>query len=148
VCTDVDSNVKESNEGNNCDSITFTIQAKKYGPDLIIKSPTASPGEPIEGDFVSFSGVVKNQGEVFADESTTQLRMDLGGDGTWDVTLYKIVARGLPRGGSFAASWPSTWKAQVGTHIFEICSDTANQVAESDENNNCALATIYVKEKL
>ncbi len=105
-------------------------------PDLIIEPRATEPLNPVAGNPVTFSAVVKNIGGAAAGSSATRFRLDIGKDGTWNV--QQVISTGsLAINGMETETWSRVWLAREGEHKFEICADINNAVAESDETNNC-----------
>jgi hypothetical protein len=102
---------------------------------------------------VGFQGTIRNIGAGSSLVSSySRLRIDLGRNGSWDITLtpdqVSAILAGTAPGpaGSETEVWSWTPVAgQEGNHYFEICADTSNtavnnnRVAESNELNNCTL---------
>ncbi|MEK7607214.1 MAG: CARDB domain-containing protein [Patescibacteria group bacterium] len=84
-----------------------------------------------------FSAYVRNRGDVVAGSSMIRVRVDIGANGSWDVTSKFAEAASLAPGAQVFVKIPLTWNAPAGTSIFEICADTEKSVQESDESNNC-----------
>jgi subtilase family serine protease len=96
-------------------------------PDLIVQSLTWSPLTPSIGENVTFTAIIKNQGD-----STSQ---------TGQVTLYidgfAAVTEEMPEiDASGSAKCVLKWTATSGNHKLKITADATNRVTESDETNN------------
>lgn len=102
--------------------------------DLIIQSPDIS-GALVSGNNLSFSGRVKNQGGVTAGASQTRLQIDIGNNGSWDITLDNPTSP-IDADKNKKIDWDDAWTAQAGTHSYRIIADATNQVSESNESNN------------
>lgn len=63
--------------------------------------------------------------------------IDLGNDGTWDVSLAADSVNELGRGMGTAVR-SSEWTPEIGTHAVRACADSNNTIDESDETNNCS----------
>ncbi|MBI2096856.1 MAG: hypothetical protein HYT40_01730 [Candidatus Sungbacteria bacterium] len=114
--------------------------------DLIIDSHNSAPPNPIPGQLMSFTGVVKNQGTIGAGASTARLRIDLNNNG-WSPGEPEFTAPTgalAPNGGSETESWTNIWAAVLGTHRYQICADSTDVVVESNNANNCNGATTGV----
>lgn len=126
-------------------SCTTTAQ-----PDLITTS--LAPATQIQGSSSpAFSATVRNQGNGSATAvSSTRLRIDTGGDGSFDTTAANRSTGFLTAGGSEAESWSGVWSAPACpgatacNHRFEVCTDIGNAVSESNENNNCSIQNFTV----
>lgn len=114
---------------------TYTANARDIrhviqGPDLISENLTHSPPEPMAGTSMNFQGTVKNQGGP-AGASQTRLRIDVGNNGSWDVTPPNNATGALAKGATETETWSNVWTAVLGTHAFEICADATNVVNEA-----------------
>jgi subtilase family serine protease len=114
----------EGVEDNNAETANFTISA----PDLIIESITWPAGEPPTGDNVTFTVIIRNQGDAKADYAHLNYYVD-----------GEYLASG-----QFKALRPdaktevpfSTLMSQTGPHTIRVVIDEKNEVLESDEANN------------
>ncbi|MBI2638174.1 hypothetical protein HYW83_01140 [Candidatus Peregrinibacteria bacterium] len=107
-----------------------SIAAPACGPDLIVTTPiTITPAAPLEGNSVTFSATVKNQGLISGTASTTNAKID-------GVTIASNANTGaLGINATESESW--AWTATKGDHTLEVCADINKTVGEIDENNNC-----------
>lgn len=112
-------------------------------PDLIIENLSITTGLKA-GDQVTISGTVKNTGGSSAAASQTRLRIDIGNNGTFDVTPANNSTASLSINATEIETWTNVWTAVGGTHKFEICADNQATIAESNEANNCATQTFSV----
>jgi CARDB protein/Ig-like domain-containing protein len=152
VCSDVPRNdVSELGyEGQNCnewngDEFTFTVTGGAKQPDLIVIEPNYDPKPPSVGSSVKFAGSIKNNtvGSNVG-ESVARLRIDVGNNGSWDVTPATQTVTARAGGTAERKTWNAAWTATAGTHAYEICADTGNTVTESNETNNCTKQTFTV----
>lgn len=97
-------------------------------PDLVLSGLTANPPNPRVGDSVTVSGVVRNQGTGDAGSFVVELRDSAG---TERRTVNGLVA-GASAGFSFSR------RVNQLSETFVVIADAANQVPESNENNNTA----------
>jgi hypothetical protein len=115
-----------------------------YPPDLITKNLSVTNCAS-QGNVCTFSGVVENTGSSTAGAtSATRLRIDVGNDGSYDVTPATQSTGNLAAGATETETWSNAWTATAGTHRFEICADVNNNVSESNETNNCTTQTFNV----
>lgn len=109
-------------------------------PDLKIDSFIFSPQIIYTGESAIFTVNIKNQGNATAANAVIKLKVDnvekLGGDSTPTLEAGAADPAYL--------EWLVTEAA--GSHAINICVDTTNAVAESNENNNCINGTINVME--
>lgn len=143
ICADVNNTVSEGNEKNNCASRVFEVIKK---PDLIVSSISFSPLYPGLNQYITFNGVIKNQGDATSSLSQARLRIDAGNNGSWDVVVSPDQSvSGLAPAGTATITWQSAWQASFpGTSAFEICADAAITVNELNELNNCASRMFWV----
>ena len=114
-------------------------------PDLIVSSVNFSPLYSGLGDYITFSGAIKNQGEAVSAPSQARLKIDTGNNGSFDVIVSpdQSVSELVP-GETKVSIWPK-WQASFpGLNAFEICADAGGALNESNEQNNCARQTFYV----
>lgn len=148
VCADIGNAVQETSESNNCyvpSTLPATVAAASVPPsstfaDLVVFSTVFNSPQGLEaGKPISVGATIKNQGAGASDVSAVRFRLDIGGDGTYDVTLGESTLGGLTSGSSqFINS--TEWIAQAGTILYEVCVDLGNLVQESNESNNCHTA--------
>ncbi|MFY9462504.1 MAG: CARDB domain-containing protein [Candidatus Sungiibacteriota bacterium] len=141
LCADEpDSVIDELIENNNCDSRVFTVGPR---PDLVIsENPGIFSGEPTASSTITFKGTVKNQGGSNAAASfQNSFRIDLGNDGSTDVTLSPHPTIANLASGATQSVISANWTAAVGTHRVILCADEPSQtIIEANETNNCSPA--------
>ncbi|MFC2006099.1 CARDB domain-containing protein [Chloroflexota bacterium] len=115
--------VAEGNESNN--EKTATIQI--FPPDLVIQSITWSPANPLQGDNITFTVTIRNEGSAKADYSSVAFHID-------DARLDFATTGPINPGGTISETF--SWIAQGGSHIAKAVADPYNKVVESDDNNN------------
>lgn len=109
-------------------------------PDMTVDTMTVL-GTLNAGQSLGFRGTVRNTGSASTVASESRLRIDVGNNGSWDVTVSPNQSTGvLAPSGSEIETWNNAWTATAGTHRFEICADTTGVVTESNEGNNCSPA--------
>jgi hypothetical protein len=111
----------------------------KAQPDLIVTDISWSPATPKEGDNITFSATIKNQGTAPTPGGVKHgIGFYVDGVGkTWSDLVTTSLAPGESRvqvadGGYIAA----TWKATTGLHSIEAYIDDGNRIPESNEINN------------
>jgi len=120
----------------------FEVYGENEGgtPDLIVTDITSSPASPLAGDAVTFSAVVKNQGDG-ATPAGTIIGVSFWIDGT-QVSWSDTYTASLPPGASVTltansgSSGSAIWQAASGTHTVMAWVDDINRINESNENNN------------
>lgn len=137
---------KDSSGATNSATCNVTVTTPPAGPDLITYSLSVSPSSSTVGDLLTFSGIVKNQGETGADASKTTLSVDGDGDVNSDGNYYNDpsdfssnnATGDLATGVTEMEVWTDAWTATAGAKKFKICADTDNEVTEDNETNNCS----------
>jgi len=138
---DFNDSVAESDETNNEKEINFS---GTVAPDLIISDITWSPVNPAEGELVTLTVTVGNQGEGTAEQFWVRFYVD-----------GSSPPKNLPYGESSMFSidklYPAEtttaifkWYALAGTHIVKFVADSYEYVPESDETNNPKTVTLTV----
>lgn len=126
-------------------------------PDLIVSSIGWSPAI-VENSYIQFSATVKNNGGAETVGSPVNLRFCINNascatstTGRIGVSDPSLLAADLPLGATkFAAAVnaPATWRAVTGNYILYACADTANNVPEANETNNCKTQSFTVRPDL
>lgn len=111
----------------------LTVDGAGFLPLVDIIEKDRAPFEAV------FSAIVSNKGKQESGAFRARVRVDNGGNGTWEAVSPSLVSvPTLAVGAQTLIKLPLEWKAAVGTYTFEICVDPGNNVAELDEKNNCA----------
>ena len=111
-------------------------------PDLVVTSIVTNNNRNVkEGDKVTVSATVKNQGNASAPASTTQFLLD-------NVTILGSVATNALNAGAqltLTIQWDT--RSQRGSHVIKVTADAGQPptVTESDETNNSSTATVTVQ---
>ena len=112
-------------------------------PDLVVSSITPAASSVAQGTNLSFSYVVKNQGNAAAGLNYSSWQVDskpvVGSGNVWD----KLSSLAAGATASFTDSI-STSGLSVGTHTLWVDADNWNNVAESKETNNSTSVTFNV----
>ncbi|PYL97241.1 MAG: hypothetical protein DMF18_03180 [Verrucomicrobia bacterium] len=97
-------------------------------PDLIVSALTASNNQARQGDKVTFTATIKNQGQASAAASKTEFLLDGA------TVLGLIDTPALAPGGSatVTVNW-LTASAKKGQHTIKATADKTNVVAESND---------------
>lgn len=135
VTADAAGTVDEVHEDNNAND-DLTLDVAPTDPDLIVANIITQPIAPEPGDEVNIQATIENAGDEAADASSAKLTID-GSVITPDATVET-----LDPGEQAAALW--TWNASAGVHELEAEADVADDVAESDEDNNVRNRTLTV----
>ncbi len=110
---------------------SFTIQAPAR-PDLVVDSVTFTPSAPTLGTMLTFSVVVRNQGNAAAGTFTVRLQ---GAGPSQDRTVASLAAGATT---TLSFSLPLSTSPET----FTATADALNQVAESNEGNNTRQVTV------
>ena len=140
ACVDPQNNIPESNENNNCASVTIYVGA----PDLFFESAIVSNPSPVEGGDIKISVRVKNRGpgEAFdaelkyyrSNDNTLDTTNDTYLGETHDYTISSLSPDDSPKEHStFPFAAPST----AGTYYYFACVETTG---DSNPSNNCSQA--------
>jgi subtilase family serine protease len=129
VVIDPYNNIVESDESNN--ELMATDILNSRSADLTIDSVSWSPLEPLPGETVTFSVIVRNGG--YGDATYTQLDFYVD-----DANIAFSRIGELPSGN--ATNEMFTWIAEEGAHTIRVVADSENEVFESDEDNNEKIA--------
>lgn len=137
ICADSTLVVTETDNNDNC--VEGFYDVLPLPPDLIIDAPLPpiSPASPTQGQSITFSGTVRNQGSSATGPTQTAILIDVApaGAGAEDVTV-PVATAGIAAAGSAAIS--GNWTGTLGNHSYRICADSANEIIESNEANNCS----------
>lgn len=120
---DIWNKVKEGDETNNENTITFFTEA----PDLIIENIVWSPQNPSKNDDVSINATVRNQGSGRADANHMAYYID-------SELISTLPVGALEANESVNITF--SWKAAEGEHSIKTVIDHYQNVVESDETNN------------
>jgi len=129
VCADYLNEIAESNESNNCKLNTFTL------PDI----PDFTVLKKSEG-WISYQGktfnvtfTICNNGTATAAASTANITTDDGGNATASIPSLAPNTCNTTTVGPFT---------MIGDSVnVTVCADYLNEIAESNESNNCKLNT-------
>lgn len=143
MCADALFEVAETDEINNCLADTFKVTA----PDLRVQPLGFEPASLFEEGFVGFKSLIENRGDKKAGPSSARFRIDVGNNGTWDISI-NAPAGAVDVGQSESKEWAPNWSAALGTHRYEICADVNSEISESNENNNCVVFQFNVQKKI
>jgi len=138
--------------------IKLGIKRTGSGPNLVAED-LAAQGLSEEDAPLSFTGTIRNYlSSMVAGASQARFRLainsDLDPDPTnpiWDIVFDLNDVASLPvKGYQFVASLPpkSPWTAVIGTHTIELCADVGNKVTETDETDNCQIASFPIGKAL
>src|SRR5437667_285221 len=131
--------VKDNSGANSSNTASVEIKAEA-APELIVSILVASNNQAKQGDKVTFTATIKNQGFASAGPSKTEFKLD------GKTVLGTIDTPSLAVGATAQVSvnW-YTANAKQGNHTVVATADKANTVAESNENNNTKSITVYLQ---
>ncbi|MBI4286474.1 MAG: leucine-rich repeat domain-containing protein [Chloroflexi bacterium] len=120
--------VIEADESNN--ALVRNTPAVAY-PDLWVSGVTWQPQTILHGKIVTFSATVENKGGATTREFLVRFEVN-------SIVIGAQKVSGLAS--SITVNQP--WVASVGAQNVRVTADSSSVVAESDETNNIALATL------
>ena len=128
VCVDYYDFIPESKQDNNCREESYTIEIEY--PDLTVTDISWTPSSPEEGDTITFTVYIKNQGPV-----------DTSAWGSFDVPYYidaleegEWIIDNIEAGETLSKQF--LWTATAGSHTVSAYADKGGFIPEGDENNN------------
>ena len=145
---DINNDIAEgNNEGNNA-SCTVTQVVVSY-PDLVLTDVTPATTNINQGDYVSVSTTVLNQGLVMSDSSKVGFSLsmnDMYGDGDDIATIYKHTVASLAANESSTGNTSVRIPSSLAPGNYYLCAkiDYTDIISETNENNNsrCAAFTV------
>ena len=126
-----------------CETLIFTVIPQE--PDLTVRSISILPENPIAGEFVTVSAVIKNKGKGDAAHAVTSLRIDAQNNGSWDIVASELELNNLNGGETTTLEWTSVWRTVKGFSRLKVCTDTQKELTEADTQNNCKTSIFNVK---
>ena len=126
---DMQEEVTELDEGNNEKSATIAVA------DLVAADISWSPEGPEEGEAVTFSFTLGNQGSGAAGNVHAVCYID---GSRRECLTFDVLEAGEALAGGFS------WQAVSGTHTVRVIADEADDIMERDETNNVATVTFTV----
>ncbi|MFZ1755762.1 MAG: CARDB domain-containing protein [Caldilineaceae bacterium] len=136
--------ISESNEQDN--RITKSLAIKPPAlPDLVITESDIAfdPTSPVAGDAVKVTVTIANNGTADAVDVVVRLA-DLS-DGAPTPIGQPVTIASLPVGGSETAEFSYDTADKAGDRRIQAVADPANDIAESDEENNRAAKVLKVR---
>lgn len=136
--------IVEANTTNNNRVITVTTATPPAGtPDLVVSALAASPASPAQGQAVTFSFTLTNQGTGAIASGVTIIN-NVTVDGV--VVTHADYAGGLAAGAStnLTTTTGGTWTATPGAHTVQAVANATNTVAESNSANNTTNLSLTV----
>ncbi len=138
VCADAGQAVSESDEQNNCSTVSFIVQAPYTPrPDLVVSS--ISPATGYEGQAIAVQGWIVNHGEADAAASLASVSVD----GTVVCNNSLNVDPVAPWTGQLSDPC-NVGSLSRGDHDVEVCINSSHAVTESDYTNNCTTRTLTI----
>lgn len=132
--------ITETDENNNQYSESLSVTTSPM-PDMVVTGLTITPASPTAGDTLSFSAVVKNQGNAAGAPGV----LAIGVDGT---TVYTSANNTTSLSVGATTTVTGTFAGlTVGSHTITATADNAGTTAESNETNNTYSTTLTVNPK-
>lgn len=144
VVADPNNFVPETNEDDNSATQSLTILTGAQ-PNLAMSASNIafSPPDPTEGDEVTITAVVLNNGAVAAEQVIVQF-VDVTNGGFVPIGAEQFLDD-VPPGGSTAVSATYDTTGKAGSRKIQLLIDSNNLIVEQDENDNEATATLAVE---
>lgn len=124
------------------------LQPQAGNPDLVVTDVKWTPAEPLRGNEVVFSAVVKNQGagEVNTNAISGVLFSVDGAPVSWSGANSTPIKPGtsVTLTASDGSNGKATWTATAGTHKVNAWVDNNNIVVETRERNNTLDKTLVI----
>jgi subtilase family serine protease len=143
ACIDAGGAVPEASDANNCTSAPGTVKVVavvQLKPDLIVAALTDAPISVLPSQTFTATATIKNQGVDASAASTTKFNL-VSADGRTRKNLSGVQRVAALAAGASSDGTAVTLKVSSdtipGAYFFQACADSAEEVAEADENNNC-----------
>ena len=123
-------------------AVTNTLQVSACPPprpDLKVTNITTGGNQAREGDKVTVTATVKNDGTAAAGASATEFRLDN------TTILGRVATPGLAKGATANVSIQWDTRSVKGSHVLSATADAALAVTESNESNNTSQLTVTVQ---
>ena len=151
ACADDAKAVVESNEANNCLASAATVTVVQALPDLRVTAVSNPPTARFQTQSFSVTDTTRNAGLAGATASTTRYHLSTD-------AVFSADDHALTGSRSVGPMQPGTQSADTvtvviattvppGSYFLIACADGAQQVAESDEANNCRTSTAKITVK-
>ncbi|MEI6607436.1 MAG: CARDB domain-containing protein, partial [Verrucomicrobiota bacterium] len=145
VVCDSGTAVAESQEDNNTRSATVQVTANQ--PDLVVANIVWSPGTPTDGDAVTFTATVRNDGAAAVASGTTfHTRFTL--NGSVQATTSHPLTSALATGGTVQVQATLSAAGLSGGRSLVAEVDVNNTIPEISETNNTLTKTMTIRAAL
>ncbi|MEU8142630.1 discoidin domain-containing protein [Nonomuraea sp. NPDC048901] len=133
---DEDGKVVELNEGNNTATASLTVKPVDTA-DLIAAPVAWTPGNPGQGDTVTFSVGIKNQGTIASSGGSHGITLTVSDEsGTVVKTLTGATSGAIAPGATAGPAGLGTWTAANGKYTVKVVlADDANELPVKRANN-------------
>ncbi|MCB2376162.1 T9SS type A sorting domain-containing protein [Hymenobacter sp. BT635] len=138
--------VTESNETNNVRSVAINVITPSI--DLVIQSAYLSTNTTTAGSLISANHYIVNQGNTVASSSNVGYYLSTDITLSSNDVLLTSTAGGALQGNDYSSRYPNlTIPAGTasGSYYVLFAADHLNQVAETNENNNVAYASLTLQ---
>lgn len=133
--------VKDSHGEPSLNTARVLISVAAPRPDLIVSNLVSSNNQAKQGDKVTFTATIKNQGQASAGASNTEFKLD--GATVLGTPVTGTVAAGAST--PVSVQWQTTAKTTKGNHTIRATADSKGAVTESNEGNNTKDLTIFLQ---
>lgn len=147
VCADIDAEVKEESELNNCFSMAIAITEKAVPkPDLVFETFTSNSTWHI-GDTQSVKIRIRNIGYAKNEAGTANLLLSDDSNGSNAISLGLIHFTSLNTNGFYDTTLYIIIKDRYweGQKQLSACIDPGSLIAEANESNNCKSKTLDIQ---
>ena len=148
VCPDYQNQIEETEENNNCASVSFEI-IEAFKPDLILDEMRVDNSCVLVGDNVFVTLDLINQGNNSAPPSVTSIYISTDGIlNSGDTRLESFNSKEILRPGAameIGQLFTINQNITPGDYFLIACADDFGNIMESDESNNCISTSISIK---
>ncbi|WP_329040690.1 discoidin domain-containing protein [Streptomyces sp. NBC_01422] len=129
--------IEENETDNRYTSGTPLVVKPVSSSDLVASAVTTSPSSPSQGDTVTFSVAVKNQGSIASAVGSHGITLGvIDSKGATVKTLTGAHSGAIAAGSTTAPVSPGTWTAADGSYTLKVVlADDANELPVKRENN-------------
>ncbi|MCL4834692.1 MAG: S8 family serine peptidase [Caldilineaceae bacterium] len=144
VIADPTDAISEGNEQDNRITKSLAIKPPARADLVIVESDIAfDPTSPVAGDPVKVTVTVANKGT--ADAASVVIRLADVSDGAPTPISQPVTIASIPMGGSGTAEFSYDTSGKAGERRIQAIADPANDIDESDEENNRAAKVLKVR---
>ncbi|GAB5442987.1 MAG: hypothetical protein Fues2KO_33360 [Fuerstiella sp.] len=126
IVVDQDNLIGESNENNNRDFLQFLVGDH---PDLVPSGIAFSNDNPVEGDVITISATVTNDGDAAVGEFLVRIL-----DGSQQIGQVTVPSLAIGASEVVGVSFDTT--GRTGTRLIQVIADPGNLITEFNEGDN------------